>query len=209
MEPSPLTALGHPVAVTQYDGRTSKGAATQREEYTSKGAATQRASHTPTGTNFELRLRNHLKSRIGSAGTLLLYVIRLREDGDVGDEQRNWTVGQGPTDAYGDWIDYTTRCTVHSGDHILSDDARVWSILYSLVAPGPGWNYIKNHDNKDGAKGNARAAFLELRQQAHNTTNIEQIAENELRFMRESTYDASESSNSYNFENTRGNGFLV
>ena len=95
-----------------------------------------------------------MKSRVGSAGTSLLYVIRLKEDGDVGDEQRNGTIGGKPTDAYRDWVDCTIRCTVHSGDHFLSD-------------------YIKNYGNKDGAKGNARASFLELRQQAYNTTNIE------------------------------------
>ena len=44
---------------------------------------------------------------IGSSGTSLLYVIRLKEDGDVGDEQRNGTVGRKPTDAYSDWVDYT------------------------------------------------------------------------------------------------------
>ena len=76
---------------------------------------------------FELRLRNHLKSRIGSSGTSLLYVIRLKEDGDVGDEQRIGTVGQGPTDAYGDWVDYTIRCSVNSRDYFLSDDASWWT----------------------------------------------------------------------------------
>ena len=89
---------------------------------------------------------------------------------------------------------------MHSGDHFLSDDVRVWSILYSLVAPGPGWNYIKNHSTKDGATGNVRKAFLELRQQAYNTTNIEQILENELRFMRESKYIASNAYKPYDFE---------
>ena len=71
--------------------------------------------------DFELRFRNHLKSKIGSSGTSLLYVIRLKEDGYVGDEQRNGTVGIEPTDDYRDWVDYTIRCTVHSGDHFLSD----------------------------------------------------------------------------------------
>ena len=130
----------------------------------------ERLTHMNEFHDFELRLRDHLKSKIGSAGTSLLYVIRSNEDGFVGDEHRNGTVGHGPTDVYSDWIDYTIRCTVHSGDHFLSDNARVWAILYSLVASGPGWNYIKNHGNKDGTKGNVRTAFFELRQQAYNTT---------------------------------------
>ena len=98
---------------------------------------------------------------------------------------------------------------MYSDNHFLSDYVQVWSILYYLVAPGPGWNYIKNHGTTDGTKGNVRKAFLELRQQAYNTTNIDQIVENELRFVRGSKYNATNAFKSYDFEKHKRKWFPV
>ena len=52
--------------------------------------------------DFELRFRNFLKTKIGSSGTSLLYVVRLEEEATVNDGHRNGTVGHGPNDTYKD-----------------------------------------------------------------------------------------------------------
>lgn len=58
--------------------------------------------------DFELQIQNHLKNKIRSTGTSLLYILwPLLEEADVKDEHSNGRVGLLKTDDYTDWVDYT------------------------------------------------------------------------------------------------------
>ena len=72
---------------------------------------------------------------------------------------------------YDDWDEYGIRCLQHSGPHWKHDNSDMWQIISRLIRDGPGWDYIQSCGTSTG-KGNGRQAYLQIKQQAYQYSNV-------------------------------------
>jgi hypothetical protein len=135
--------------------------------------------------DFSEHLITYLRTKRGAANVPLVYVIR--DDKTVSSADRAGTVGDTTNDVYDNWDDYSIQCATMTGTHWESDNTSLWQILLTLIRDGPGWDYIQTFEKV--GNGDGRGAYLELKAQAYQYTNVRLIIDEATYALRGLRYD--------------------
>lgn len=138
--------------------------------------------------SFSEHLMTYLRTKRGAANVPIIYV--LRDDKEVTDKERDGSVGPDDKDPYKNWDDFMIRCTIMEGTHWESDNSSLWQIINKLVRDGPGWDYIQKHEKV--GNGDGRGAYLELKAQAYQYSNIKLITDEAHRIIEKLEYKGPE-----------------
>lgn len=107
---------------------------------------------------FNEKLMNYLSQIRGLTKAPMKYLIR--EEAVVTADAR--------TKAYPTVDERLIATTLHSGQHYLIDNKRLFNEIKALTVDGPGWTYIKRYDKAE----NGRAAYTALKQQCEGNSAI-------------------------------------
>ena len=193
---SPVTAMawnGDPGASKKTNDRIQYYKEVKGSEATEDIPLPEVLKHMKEFMDFSDHLQAYLRIKRGAANVPLAYVIR--EEETVTDAERSGGVGPSPA-LYRNWDELAIRCTTLDGTHWHSDNTSFWQILSNLVRDGPGWDYIRRFE-KNG-DGDGRGAFMALKAQAFQYTNVRMIRQEAHQRLRSLRYDGP--SKNWNYE---------
>eukprot|EP00536_Pseudo-nitzschia_multiseries_P013827 jgi/Psemu1/36518/gm1.36518_g len=178
---SDVPALKIEESLKEYDSNTAAGDLTFPEPLTTMSKFME----------FDTHFREYLWHKRGFRKTSLLYMIR-KESAVTDSNERNGTVGSGPSDAYADWTEYSIRCMIQSGSHWTKDNTALWGILFKLAGAGPGWSYVQGLGSTGGGVwGDGGMTYFSLYSQAYESTNVRRLVEEKRAFLQSSTYNGN------------------